>query len=124
MAFVLPTFNLECRIIDYTHTPPTPTHRLRVECQLRAPGTNVGFLNYSTNALNGGMFLLLPPLVDIRDNYWNPNTISGDWVEVPADSGRYYRCIWVDDIAKGFHNEHRFALIVKSNQYFWPVPMP
>jgi len=63
--------------------------------------------------------LLLPPLTDIRDGF-NPS--AQDTVEVPQGSGRLYQCMFVDDLGKGFANEHRFAMLKKVQ--FWPEPIP
>jgi hypothetical protein len=63
--------------------------------------------------------LLVPALTDVRDI----STPSGaDLVEVPAGSGRLYQAKQVDDIGKGFANEHRFAVIYKL--FPWPQPIP
>jgi len=56
------------------------------------------------------MTLLVPKLTDIRGRL---STVAGaDVVEVPAGSGRYYEVIYVDDLGKGFANEHRGALLL------------
>lgn len=53
------------------------------------------------------MELLLPKLTDVRCNY---NLVgSTDTIEVPAGSNRFYRVGAVDDIGKGFANEHRIV---------------
>jgi hypothetical protein len=69
--------------------------------------------------VEGGMWLRLPALTDVRD------TKSGgmpDILEVPAGSGRFYTSVWVDDIALGFANEHRFAILAGKSP--WPLPFP
>jgi hypothetical protein len=63
------------------------------------------------------MELLLPKLTDIRPS-WNGQ--GPDIVEVPDGSLRFYRVFWVDDIGKGFANEHRFAVLC----YFPSFPQP
>jgi hypothetical protein len=63
--------------------------------------------------------LLLPLGTDIRDLYC-PS--GADFVEAPAGSGRWYSVAVVDDIGKGFSNEHRAAVLVKSSP--WPQPIP
>jgi hypothetical protein len=60
------------------------------------------------------VFVLLPALTDVR---------IGGVVEVPAGSGRYYKVASVDDLGKGFANEHRYAAIV-ADYASWPVPYP
>jgi hypothetical protein len=61
------------------------------------------------------------------------NRVSGDLLEIPEDSGRWYGVVAVDDMSKGFENEHRVAIISQvgfaaSPQLYpdlkWPVPMP
>lgn len=63
--------------------------------------------------------LLLPPLTDIQDCF---NAGGPDTVEAPAGSGRFYLVDMVDDLGKGFANEHRFALMEKTGT--WPSPIP
>jgi hypothetical protein len=76
------------------------------------------------------MIILLPPLTDIRSKIASGQS---DMVEVPAGSGRWYGAAAVDDIGKGFPNEHRAAFLLQASSYlnptvyaglFWPVPMP
>jgi hypothetical protein len=55
------------------------------------------------------MDLLLPAGTDIRGTQ---DTVGCDIVEVPAGTGRYYWSLTVDDIGKGWPNEHRIAKIV------------
>jgi hypothetical protein len=65
------------------------------------------------------MTLLLPVGTDVR----SPACPSGaDTVEVPAGSGRFYTAIGVDDIGKGFSNEHRAAVL--RTRAPWPQPIP
>lgn len=125
MAFRLPTFNVTVNIWRSTnsHTNPpdvvtvgnlSPGRLVSVSGTnpfLVAPGSIVAF-----------MLLRLPPLTDIEDGILS-GTLSPDQVEVPAGSGRFYRSVYVDDIAKGFANEHRFAYVVKGS-IPWPVPYP
>lgn len=78
------------------------------------------------------MYLLLPALTDIRD----AACASGytDIVEVPDGSGRWYSVEYVDDVAKGFTNEYRVAVLSKAfddgyvSNHFpglkWPSPIP
>jgi len=76
------------------------------------------------------MQLLLPALTDVRSGVV---AAVPDFVEVPAGSGRWYQVYAVDDIGKGFANEHRIAVIlavsalVNPTAYagiVWPVPIP
>lgn len=128
MAFRLPTFNLLCNIsipgVPGTQVPAVAPYRLTNQaCQLTygqrsqvasASGTgNQGTLVLCMN-------LLLPPLTDIRGPQ---DVVSFDSVEVPAGSGRWYYVFGVDDIGKGFSNEHRSASIY-AIAGTWAPPYP
>jgi hypothetical protein len=63
--------------------------------------------------------LLLPMLTDIRSDEKGPGS---DWAEVPAGSGRFYQVVYVEDIGKGFSNEHRGAMLIPYPP--WPIPYP
>lgn len=118
MAFVLPTFNLDFNV---WHAPRVPTDGGPDDsgtCQLRGADHTAACVN-PNETLAAGNYALFPPLQDLRDL----NSPSGtDVIEIPAGSLRYYRVLNVDDIAKGFDNEHRFAILTKWND--WPVPIP
>jgi len=116
MSYRLPAFPLLCNIA----TPPapgvasipTPPYRLNlVKCQLTY-GRRVNVASTGGTGVPGipllAMSLLLPKLTDIRGPQ---DSVSFDMVEVPAASGRWYWTAAVDDIAKGFANEHRTAAI-------------
>lgn len=130
MAFTLPVFNLTCNI---WRGPWLPLHPVDVvsPCNLaygRRVQTNFGnFTGGPGSAVV--MTLLLPPLTDVRS--W-VQSADPDAVEVPAGSGRYYRVEGVDDVGKGFANEHRAATLAQSSQLLstiflgqvWPLPVP
>jgi hypothetical protein len=129
MAFTLPTFDLLCNIFDY---PLFVVPRLaNVPCNL-AWGRRVGLPFNDASAGTGdsqafaSMTLLLPKLTDVRDWLCAPPSTGADQIEVPAGSGRWYTVIAVDDIGKGFSNEHRAAWIGKTGNAlgFWPTPIP
>jgi len=65
------------------------------------------------------IYLLVPKLTDLRDQY---HTGGGDSVEIPAGSQRFYTIVFVEDVAKGFPNEYRFAVLAETPP--WPAPMP
>lgn len=133
MAFTLPEFNLTCDI--YSGPYLTKAFRISVDGNL-AFGRRVNWVPHDIGAIvedlavSWEMFLLLPPLTDVR------STISsgqGDVIEAPAGSGRWYGVAAVEDIGKGFDNEHRVAALYQISEYrnavayaglFWPVPMP
>lgn len=121
MAYTLPTFNLTCNIYTTTGTWPA-TPRLSSLCNL-ALGRRVESHGFVSGSLN--MALLLPAGTDIRAGPV-PNPPGNDTVEVPAGSGRTYAVLAVDDIGKGFPNEHRVAILtaVSIATHFWPTPIP
>lgn len=116
MAFTLPTFNLSVNIWrgPVTVFPPPGGPALTVLCNL-TPGRRV-ILEAGTTGIP--TFILLPALTDIR----SARSGVADAVEVPAGTGRYYTVLWVDDVAKGFENEHRIAALTQSG--VWPTPIP
>lgn len=124
MAFVLPTFNLKCNIWHFLTAPPSPPVLPDVPCQLRAPSANNLAAYLPVGGVTVGMVVLLPPLTDIRDPYSGGAGSSRPIIEIPSGSGRFYGVVQVDDIGKGFPNEHRFASIVKLTSYPWVAPYP
>jgi hypothetical protein len=64
--------------------------------------------------------MVCPALTDIEDSLSGPS--GNDKTEIPAGSGRFYEIIEVDDVAKGFNNEHRYGLLRKFGS--WPAPIP
>lgn len=122
MAFVLPTFNLQADVYTWANPPDWTAPRITVDCQLRAPSmTNIGSSIGQPNIVPC-MTLLVPPLTDIRDHWSTPGT-HGDYIEVPPASGRRYYALAMDDVGKGFPNEHRWVILVKL-QFIQPVPFP
>lgn len=155
MPYVLPDFNLECNIWHYTTyygaivpfagvSIPSPIvfgtpDVADVPCNL-AWGRRVSSMQ-GLNAHNQAtllMALLLPPGADIRSAVAVGQGGGPDVVEVPGGSGRIYLAIDVDDLGKGFANEHRGAALLAwgsntpmqlgdGNTYYgvqWPAPIP
>lgn len=128
MAYRLPTFNLLCNL----KAPPTagvpavpsPPYRLADQpCQLTY-GRRVSVATTGGTAqvgvLSTSMNLLLPSRTDVR----GPQDVTSfDMVEVPSGSGRWYYVTFVDDIGKGFANEHRTAGIYALASV-WVPPYP
>lgn len=116
MPFVVPNFNLLCNIGSGTGAgvfprPPFVSVRLaNQECAL-VYGRRVNAA-FSGDADSGGpsvfqMNLLLPMGTDIRGVQDSSGSV--DLVECPAGSGRWYSVSSVDDVGKGYANEHRTA---------------
>jgi len=128
MAFRLPTFNLTCNIypMNAPNIPDIPLNPPRIAdqiCQLtygrRVNVASTGGTDEAGVPLQS-MNLLLPAGVDIRGPQ---DTVSADMVEVPAGSQRWYWVIFVDDVAKGFGNEHRTAgIFALSGSWLAPYP--
>lgn len=56
--------------------------------------------------------LLLPARTDIRPTYgFGDGATGGDTVECPKLSGRFYVVLGVEDVARGYDNEYRLALL-------------
>jgi hypothetical protein len=131
MAFSVPTFPLLCDV----YRGPWLTRVLAIHdlaCNL-AWGRRVSL---ATNEQDFNEFalcptLLVPALSDIRDLKCRA---VEDVVEVPSGSGRWYQVASVDDIGKGFSNEHRGVVIFPISENLfptgsyaglnWPAPIP
>jgi hypothetical protein len=126
MPFQPPTFNLTCRII----TLSSGLTRLDSPCNL-AWGRRVNVASTGgtgdAGVLQTCMILLLPARTDIRPALpIDPTDPEGgvnlnDLVEVPKGTSRMYQVLTVDDIGRGFSNEHRAAVIQLIST---PFPMP
>lgn len=132
MAFTVPEMPLTCDI----YQGPWLTKVLRVSspCNL-AVGRRVQDGELPIGIVFGmsmpTMSLLLPSGTDIRD--YSTNDLDYDIVECPQGSGRWYGVLGVDDVGKGFGNEHRLAYLSKIYEFLdptplagcvWPTPIP
>jgi len=120
MSYSLPTFNLTCNVWRNGNATTNPPD-LTPACNLtfgRITSPSAGITN-GVLVPSNYMFLMVPKLTDIRDHFCASDT---DTVEVPAGSGRFYNVATVDDIGKGFQNEHRCCTILKTG--VWPQPIP
>ncbi len=124
MAYSLPTFNLHINVWrrgSAVFNPPDVTGM----CNL-TPGRRMldpGRLPEPSLPAAGCSYVLVPKLFDIRDDKVFP---GHDNVEVPAGSGRFYSVGWVEDVGKGFPNEHRMAVLLWDGVSlpYWPGPIP
>lgn len=118
MAYSTPQMPLTINIWTKGIGPPA-LPRITSPAQLRGIGHPQPIQASVAPSVTLVMLLCLPQGTDIRDG----SVVSGeDTIECPAGSGRMYVCRFVDDIAKGFANEWRFALIAKIHP--WPTPIP
>lgn len=123
MAYILPTFNLTCDVYSFAVPPPGAPRLTAVPCQLRAPSPNYSGIVQPSASQFTAMCLMVAAGTDLRDGFAGAFN-TPDYVEVPAGTGRIYRVQLVDDIGKGFANEHRFCVLVKVTSQIWPVPIP
>lgn len=121
MGFTVPNFNITCNVWHGPNVPPAPPDATE-DCNL-AYGRRVNLGPISEDFDSGVvMTLLLPPGTDVRSV---PQSSYGDTFEVPAGTGRFYTTIGVDDIGKGFPNEHRAAILIPTPAFgLWPTPYP
>jgi hypothetical protein len=121
MSFTLPSFNLPVRV-NRLATGKAGGPDVVAMGNL-AWGRRVAAPASGGTGIVGMVFvapiLLLPVGTDVRDGAC---PAGPDFVEVPSGSGRWYVALYVDDIGKGFSNEHRAAVLVKSSP--WPEPVP
>lgn len=131
-AFSQPAFNLTAGVWHNPGRAPAlyPAPDLVVLCNLANGRVSHVLTNQQRltvqNLLGASGSVLFPAGSDIRDASCFPNP---DAVEIPLGSGRFYWVAFVDDIAKGFANEHRWAVCPKlfTNGFFdyrWPTPIP
>lgn len=123
MAYIVPPMPLIAAVWSAGSLPPFEPPRLTTVCNLafgRRVGSALAQPTFTASELGSCSQLLVPAFTDIRP----PWTLAGaDFVEVPQGTGRYYRVVYVEDLGKGFPNEHRLALI-QPGVYAWPVPVP
>lgn len=123
MAFTLPNFNLSVDIWRAGLNPATDPPSLTVMANLawgrRGASPSTGGTG-SAGVVTLAEILLLPALTDVRSD----EKCGGgdDSVEAPSGTGRIYKVIYVDDIGKGFANEHRGCILKAVTG--WPAPIP
>lgn len=131
MSFTLPSFNLTANILRIS--AGTYVVVGTTDCNL-AMGRRTALDRFAGPSPTdfGGLTptLLCPAGTDIRDRSCGGNE---DVLEVPAGSGRWYAASAVDDIGKGFANEHRAVTLLKVGWFApwlgfglsaWPTPIP
>lgn len=129
MPYVVPTFNLLCNVKGNAGTlvapiPPVAPYRLTGQICALVWGRRVNVASTGGTTFVGvplqTISLLLPARTDIRGPAC---TIGEDCVECPAGSGRWYCVYAMDDIGRGWPNEHRCAVMMAIPS-FWPDPVP
>jgi hypothetical protein len=123
MAFVIPTFNLVCDVFTFPYNFAGAPRIANQICQLRAPSVQAQNLGNGLLAITQTICLIVPKGTDIRDQYCTPIN-SSDAIVLPPGTGCRYQVLWVNDIGRGFPNEHRYATLAKINSGPWPTPIP
>lgn len=122
MAFVVPQMPLTCNIWHASAVPPVGAPDVVSNCNL-AWGRRVGVPSTGGTSALGIVLMSMTLLLPKGTNLWgDPTLAAANVVECPAGTGRYYRVAMVDDIGKGFANEHRGAVVVAALP--WPHPIP
>lgn len=131
MSFTLPNFNLTCEIFSGPWV--TRVSRGTSPCNLASGRRGRVFGDFQDGdaiITTGPAYLLFPAGTDVRD--MNCNIPAQDTIECPQGSGRWYLVALVDDVGKGFPNEHRYAMLYKASErvnaanfpgLFWPTPI-
>lgn len=121
MTFQPPSFNLHCNVWRAGNAPPAVPDAT-FDCNLAWGKRVSSYQGVITSPNEPLMTLLLPVGEDVR----GPQTGAADaCIEVPAGTGRFYTVIGLDDIGKGFPNEHRAAILAWTTAFGnWPVPIP
>jgi len=114
VAFFPPTFPLFVNVWR-NGNPVTNPPDVVAPCNM-TPGGRVVLTPVASSEY---FFFLLPALSDVR----GVQCAGGaDTLEFPPATGRFYTVVRVDDVAKGFANEHRVVYAVQSG--VWPAPIP
>lgn len=131
MAFQVPNFNLTVEVWTgpYLGKVSRGTSPANLAWGKRVQYAYQEIFTPEETPASVAMLLLFPAGSDVRSLV---SSGMGDVIEVPQGSGRWYGVVSVDDIGKGFANEHRAAVINQISEFmnstnyaglFWPVPM-
>ncbi len=122
MAYVVPQMPLTCGIWNANVIPPPLGPDRTSACNL-AWGRRVAVPSTGGTGTLGVVLFTMTLLLPKFTNLWgDPDLVACNVVEVPLGTGRYYRVAVVDDIGRGFANEHRGAILVQALP--WPHPIP
>lgn len=124
MAFRLPVFNLTVYIwrgnLNPTLDPPSVVSEGNLAWGRRTAAPASGGTD-SLGVVFTAPLILLPARTDVRSAE-KGEPVGDDYVEAPAGSGRLYYSVYVEDIGRGFDNEHRAAILTPAAA--WPQPIP
>lgn len=119
MAYSVPKMPLLFNAWGYLTPLADPPRLSGRPCQLRGPAFPGAITTGGNLQQPFHWILVVPKREDLRDGW---NGFSPDFIECPAGTGRFYRVLFVDDIARGFTNEYRIAILTKHGA--WPTPIP
>lgn len=145
MGYRVPSFPLNVNLWSSTSVvsdPPdrtcmgnlSPGRRVMLAVQPNLDQSSTAHFLASLRSMTVLMELMVPAGTDIEG--WTGLTNNADCAEVPAGSGVYYAVHHVCDVAKGFSNEYRMAVLVLLTSQWrlnygdqWstpdlPVPLP
>lgn len=113
MAYRLPTFNIEVNIWRFGSDVTDPPDETAIGNH--AIGRRVNHMLEGEVIPGAGPFgfswILLPALTLL---YGDTDTAgTGDNLEIPAGSGRWYHCLWSEVSALGFDNEHVVGTVIR-----------
>jgi hypothetical protein len=119
MAFRIPTFNLTCNVWHAQALPPVGAPAIAaLPCQLA--WDHIG--DHPVGTLFTTAILIMVIRVAARTDLRPRSSSTGyDIIECPAGTGRYYGVVGVDDVARGFPNEYRQAIVAQQQ---FPTPIP
>jgi hypothetical protein len=119
MAYILPAFNNSANlwINPGSNACPTGMPDATIACNI-ALGKRANIGEYEELV----MWLLMPAATNIHGRNQCAGNLYGDIVEAPANTGKTYRVLDVNDAGQGFPNEHRIAIIQQT--CYWPDPIP
>jgi len=128
VAFDPPTFNLLCNVWHQVPDPPAlpagAPNIANLPCNLRILKTADVI---TTQGSQPTAFIAVPKGTDLRVLVgWRSLRAPGGTtpiIECPAGTGRIYQIFAIDDVAKGFPNEYRFALVTQVECIGGP-PLP
>jgi hypothetical protein len=142
MAFRVPTFNLSVRLWRKTPVAGAPTLTFMANLSpgrrvtMQQPLVVASSVPATGPEIGDCTSLLCPQGTDVRGLQ---SSGLSDVVECPAGTRRFYLVVWSDDVAKGFGNEYRMALLRQVDFQLaavasfsglfgagltWPVPTP
>lgn len=112
MAYALPEFNIEVQISHYEGGGvwgEYETHLAQLKGVPRSTNVTAGL---NAAAVAQPLLLKLPARTDVRDD---PTLARADRVELPDWTGGPLSVAFVYDVAFGFPNEYRVAVLARTN---------